>query len=417
LLGSFLRDHAGSNLIIFAMALPVILGCIGIAVDHGLVVRAKQVLQEAADAGALAGARELSLVDTRRENVSAVVQAVVDAYLQAHVATNLSTSSTVAAQVLDDPLRVEVSAASAMNLLFPREIHGLTVDSINAASTARVIGKPNICVLGLNPTAPGTISLEHNAWVTGQNCSVFSNSDHTLSIKSKNSARLEASFICTRGGKDGGPGHFTPDPMTDCPAFDDPLADRPEPMVGACNPAMPTTITSNTTLDPGTYCGLTIDKGARVTLTSGIYVFRDKPLIVTGGGSLIGNEVGLFFTGTAGYFTFDTLSTIELSAPTSGPMAGLLLFSSRTNASTKAPYSILSDDARTLVGTVYIPKGELRIDANKPIADKSAYTAIVADTMRLYGGPHLVLNTNYALTDVPVPEGIKGAGQPVALSK
>jgi len=399
------------------MALPVMLGCIGIAVDHGLVIRAKQVLQEAADAGALAGARELSLVDTRRENVSAVVQAVVDAYLQSHVATNLSTSSTVAAQVLDDPLRVEVSAASAMNLLFPREIHGLTVDSINAASTARVIGKPNICVLGLNPTAIGTISLEQNAWVTGQNCSVFSNSDSWQSIKSKNSARLEASFICTRGGKDGGPGNFAPDPMTDCPAFDDPLAGRPEPLVGTCNPVMPTTITSDTTLDPGTYCGLTIDKGARVTLRTGVYVFRDNPLIVTGGASLTGYEVGLFFTGTAGYFTFDTLSTIELSAPTTGPMAGLLLFGSRTNASTKGPYSILSDDARTLVGTIYIPKGELRIDANQPIADKSAYTAIVADTMRLYGGPHLVLNTNYSLTDVPVPEGIKGAGQPVALSK
>ena len=35
--------------------------------------------------------------------------------------------------------------------------------------------------------------------------------------------------------------------------------------------------------------------------------------------------------------------------------------------------------------------------------------------MTLYGGPNLVLNTNYDITDVPVPEGIRGAAQPVAL--
>ena len=50
-----------------------------------------------------------------------------------------------------------------------------------------------------------------------------------------------------------------------------------------------------------------------------------------------------------------------------------------------------------------------------PIADRSAYTAIVARMMTLYGGPNLVLNTNYDITDVPVPDGIRGAAQPVAL--
>jgi hypothetical protein len=59
----------------------------------------------------------------------------------------------------------------------------------------------------------------------------------------------------------------------------------------------------------------------------------------------------------------------------------------------------------------------LHIDANAPVADKSAYTAIVARMLTLYGGPHLVLNTNYEQTDVPVPDGIKGVGQPVQLAK
>lgn len=97
-------------------------------------------------------------------------------------------------------------------------------------------------------------------------------------------------------------------------------------------------------------------------------------------------------------------------------MAGLLVFVSRSQKDS-LQYKILSDDARVMVGTVYVPKGELIIDASNPIADQSAYTAVVADKMRLYGGPHLVLNTKYSDTDVPVPDGIRGAGQPVVLAR
>jgi hypothetical protein len=92
------------------------------------------------------------------------------------------------------------------------------------------------------------------------------------------------------------------------------------------------------------------------------------------------------------------------------------VFAARAQSS-GASFQILSNDARRLVGTIYVPNGEVRVDATSPIADQSAYTAIVANKLRLYGGPHLVLNTNYDQTDVPVPEGIKGAGQPIRLVK
>ena len=67
-------------------------------------------------------------------------------------------------------------------------------------------------------------------------------------------------------------------------------------------------------------------------------------------------------------------------------------------------------DFNTLAGVV-----RLHVDANSPIADKSAYTAIVARMLTLYGGPHLVLNSNYEQTDVPVPKGIRGAAQPASI--
>jgi hypothetical protein len=51
-------------------------------------------------------------------------------------------------------------------------------------------------------------------------------------------------------------------------------------------------------------------------------------------------------------------------------------------------HSILSDDARTLLGTIYMPRGRLIVDATKPIADRFAYTAMVVQQLTLYDGPN-----------------------------
>ncbi len=71
-------------------------------------------------------------------------------------------------------------------------------------------------------------------------------------------------------------------------------------------------------------------------------------------------------------------------------------------------HRISSTGARELVGTFYLPNSSLQIDAEGPVADKSAYTAIVARNLKLLKGPHLVLNTNYGATNVPVPRMIAG---------
>ncbi len=67
---------------------------------------------------------------------------------------------------------------------------------------------------------------------------------------------------------------------------------------------------------------------------------------------------------------------------------------------------IISNNARTMLGTIYLPAGRLVIDADKPVADQSAYTVVVAQQVNLYEGPNLYLNANYDATSVPVPKGV-----------
>jgi hypothetical protein len=79
-------------------------------------------------------------------------------------------------------------------------------------------------------------------------------------------------------------------------------------------------------------------------------------------------------------------------------------------------HKILSDNARTLLGTIYMPQGRLIIDASKPIADKSAYTVLVVRQIDLHAGPNLFLNSDYSATDVPVPKGVGPYGSNVMLT-
>ncbi len=411
-----LRNSSGSIFPVFAFVLPVVLGFSGAAIDYARAISQRSAMQFAVDAAAMAAAKEIAMTDSSRESLTAVAEMVVKAQMAMRDALAVDQKPRVSLEVLSDPIQVNVSANLDFEPSFGHAF-GVPVVVLGVTASARIVGRPNICVLALNPSVGGTLSLEHKARVTGDNCAVYSNSKHNMGVKSKNDALLEATFICSAGGVQNDGVNFNPFPLVDCPQFEDPLGDRPEPAVGACDPVKPTVITMNTTLLSGTYCGLEVKAGATVTLDGkggGVFVFKDKPLVIRNGGALIGLNAGLFFTGGSATFRFEMQSTIDLAAPTGGPLAGLLVFASRSKPPTGA-FEILSDNARRLIGTIYIPKGELIVDAEKPVADKSAYTAVVADTIRLFGGPHLVLHTDYGATDVPVPDGVKGVGQPVRL--
>ena len=130
--------------------------------------------------------------------------------------------------------------------------------------------------------------------------------------------------------------------------------------------------------------------------------------------SLSGVNVGFYLTGSAAIFTFAPNTTIDLTAPKDGDMAGLL-FMEASGISGNRLHRIESNDARQLLGTIYLPSSILQVDADAPVADQSAYTAIVVKRLWLQDGPTLVLNSDYSATDVPVPNAI--AGGRVVLTK
>lgn len=406
-------DSSGAFVVAIAMLAPVLVGLMGLAIDFGLATHRRATLQSAADAAALAGAKELSLSDSKRENVQAVVRSVVSAYVRdnsigAHVEPNVDT------KISGKPLKVEVNVAATTRSFFG-SLLGIRTFELEARAIAQIAGQPNICVLSLEPREPAAISLSLTAELNGRNCAVFSNSRSFSGLVVSGAARMTASTVCSAGGVVGN-GNIAPLPYSDCPQFEDPLAGRPEPKSSGCDYTATVILNQDRKLQPGVYClGLVIAGFSRVTFAPGIYVIKNGPMLVTLSSQIKGEGVGFFLQG-ASFFTFDPLTKVELSAPKDGPMAGLLFFGSRSQSKLLIN-TILSSNAQKMLGTLYLPNTSLVVESLARVGGESAYTAIVARRLVLLDNPHLVLNSNYGDTDVPVPAGIKGAGQPVMLVK
>jgi hypothetical protein len=291
---------------------------------------------------------------------------------------------------------------------------GTAGGQIEASASARYFGAANICVLGLSPSTISGVRLWNDARLTAMNCSVFSNTMASDALAVMDAASLMAKHICVTGGYDTASAKaVTPQPITDCPPLADPLAARPPPSFGDCDFHSLKVTSGTKTLLPGVYCGgLSVSGDASVTLDPGIYVIKDGPLMVTKTAKLHGVGTGFYFTGAFSTLWFDFGTTIDLEAPTEGALAGLLFFEDRAAKGIRI-HRIASNNARNLLGTIYLPVSILNIDSSAPVADQSAYTAIVTKSLQLQSGPDLVLNTDYDLTSVPVPEGIKGSGRVV----
>lgn len=398
----FLAAEQGGVVVLFGLGVALLLGVAGVALDFGTAVHLKARLQKAADAAAIAATQDLSVSTADRSRVSAAARSVVQAEL-GPVPADLSIEAEVNSAHTGVEVRLSQRHAASLSKILKPEGSQITV-----SATAVRGGTRKVCVLGLDPEVSQTVSLDAKARITAAECAVYSNSQHKDGVKSTSSAILKAQFICSSGGFAGSASNYSGERKTDCPRMPDPLSNRPAPPVGPCKGGKTEKLTIETdqVLGPGTYCGgIEIKKAAKVTLSEGIYVIRDGMLKVDETATLYGRNVGLYFTGKDASFDFLSSSTVNLGAPKDGPMAGILFFGDR-NAPGSREYKITSDNARTLLGTIYLPRGYFTVDASNPVADQSAYTAIIVRRLDLKAAPNLVLNASYHQTDVPVPQGL-----------
>ncbi len=392
----------------FAMAaailLPILAGITGGAMD--LYIHQFQVtsLQNSADSAVLAAVREASLKGWNTQTAKAVADNFLSTTLAGIGMGNAAYTSNVKVDAAKRRVTVTVEQDD-YGYFFLGYFKGTPQISVNA--TAQASGSTNVCVIGLEQVDSGTVLMTQQALMTAGSCAVYSNSTARDGLESGGNAIMTANLACSAGGYAGASKNYKTMPISDCPQINDPLASRLPPTFStSCNHKNYWVKSKSTvTLSPGVYCGgIDVGGNSAVVLKPGIYIIKDGPRDIYAGARFEGTGVGFYFTGKNAIFSAFGKSIVNLKAPASGSMAGLLMFQDRT--SDEADFVIKSQQARNLLGTIYLPNGNLIIDANNKIAEDSAYTAIVARRLQVGSSTDLVLNTDYSGTTVPVPDGI-----------
>ncbi len=407
------RCRSGNFAISFAILIPVLMGLTGAVVDFAVFQRQQANMQLAADSAALSAAKEMTISTWSPTLASAVAKSYVDGNLGG-IDPSSSSQYSVSTAVDKAAGKVKVNIDMDQYQYFVLG-YFLKSPQIHVSATASASGEAPVCVIGLEAVATRTIAINDSASIVAPACASYSNSIDPKGIEVKGGAVLQTAATCSAGGFSGGAGSLLPIPTADCPSLGDPLADRVQPVVGACDFASykaPQFAAS--TLNPGVYCdGMFIDNGANVLLKPGVYIIKGGTLSTKNGGTLKGPSVTLFFTGSDGHMIFDGTTTVSLSAPETGSTAGLLVMQDR--AMGLQDFEISSKNAAELLGTIYLPNGRFLVQAKNKIAESSAFTIIVARFIEISDKSKMYVNANYDLTKVPVPAGF-GPNAKVKLS-
>jgi hypothetical protein len=301
----------------------------------------------------------------------------------ATVTVNLPPSS---GPYLANPKYLEVFVAKPVATTFMRI---LSFNSVTV--TARAVGGATTspyCIVALDPAVAGALTLQGSATVSTPSCGVMVDSNNSQAMTVGNAACLTASRIDVVGNYTAGGCAPSPTPNTSADFIYDPFATLAAPAVGACQ-FNNTKVNKTDTLNPGVYCGGIdiVSSGHTITFNPGTYILNGGGLKVTGGNILRGTGVTFYNTATAGQSYSDISiqgnATLQLSAPTSGPMEGILFFQDRNFATTSiAGDQITGDSTSVMDGAIYVPAGKVTYTGN---SSATGYTAIVAKNIVFTG--------------------------------
>ena len=393
-LSRFWCDRRGNYAVITALLSPVLIGSAGLATEGGLWVYVHQSLQGAADSAALSSATLYGL------NISANLDNQAQSVVRTYGYTVGSSGTTVT--VHRPPATGAYSGNNkAIEVIVTTQKSRLlsSLFSTGAVTLAgRAVALPGAdgtgCVLALNLTASGDVTSKGTSSITLNQCSVFDDSNNSSALVNGGSATIDALSVNVAGQISGGSGITTSKGIfTGVSPIADPYANVVMPTPGSCD-YNNKTYKNTVTIDPGVYCnGIQLNAGAIVTMNPGVYFIDRGSLQMAGGATLQGTGVTIILTSSTGSNYADATinggATLAITAPTTGPLAGIAIFGDR-NMPTSTTFKFNGGDNQVIGGAVYVPHGTLQYAGGNNTSTNC--TQVIADNVTFVGNSLLKIN-------------------------
>lgn len=403
---AFLKDRKGTVAIMASLTLPVLVGGMALGTEASYWYLSQRKLQQASDLAAYAAATQLrsGRVADRMESAANTVAMRSGGREDEDILVVSHPPDTGA--YTDDAGAVEVTLSRSQDRFFSLIFDNDEID-ITARSVAAIEGGGDACLLTLDPTASGAVTVTGSSVVTFQDCDVATNSNAVDAFLMSGGA-VEMTTGCVNSV--GGAVTTANLNLTDClapreqaPVIEDPYADISQPEnSGTCSSSnvgkdkgatvvVPDEISSLGILQKR-YCGGLTIKGP-VLLAAGLYIIDGGTFRINAGTVLQGTGVTFFLTNGA-EVAFNGNATMNLSAPTEGPLSGILFFGDRADVG--VGHLINGTAASTLSGAFYTPSSDLDYRGN--FAGTNGCTQIVTRRISFSGNSSLTVDCTAAGT-------------------
>lgn len=420
------KSESGQALVFTALALVVLLGFAGLAIDMGTLRYQKRLQQSAADAAAIAGASNLGVggVTAGAQNAAATNGFTDTAGGQTSTCTaSGATIGTVCVQVNNPPASgphsgngnyVEVLVADVQPTYFMK-IFGTNSEAITARAVATNLsggaggGGGCIYTLGTPQKKIAGVGVSGSVILNAPTCGIADNGNLDANGGSQLSITAGSIGVAGTYNPPGSPNAtISPTPLTGMPYSGDPFANAySAPAVGAPNGSLSAPPNKTTTFTQGTYSSITLNNNSTSIFSSGVYVVDggsftiNGKATVCGGGTITatnpftcayGGGVTFYLTNGASLTTNGT-PTVQMYAPNSGTYEGLLFYEDPND--TQAA-SLSGDSSSFYQGAIYMPSAQLTFGGNASFNNGADYTIIVVDELQLSGNPDVNLKSNYS---------------------
>jgi hypothetical protein len=382
-------------MVLICVSIVAMMGMIGVVADFSFMQHQRNMMQTAADSAAMAGSEELSYGD---EVTAGKADAASNGYTDgaASVTVTMNNPPSTGPNAGNSGY-VEAIVSKPESTYFLRVL-GVTTMTVSARAVAYEGNGPN-CIYVLNPSASGAMSANGNVTVSS-GCGLLVDSSSSTGLSVVGNVSITAPSIGVVGGYSaGGSTSLTPTPKTGVVAATDPLSNVMAPTVGSCaHTNFSLNGNSGSSGSPyqlyaGTYCGgITVHGNAVLHFNAGTYVLAGGGMDISANTTMSGTGITFYnTTGTGGYgaISFNGNSQANFSAPTSGPLAGILFFQDRSIPTGSAGSTISGNSSSTFDGAIYFATTTVTFNGN---SSANGYSIVVANQLTLSGNASLGAN-------------------------
>ncbi len=363
----------GSVAIQIGILLVILIAMAGLGTEIPFLMYKHRLMQTAADSAALSAAEALSQgyptpISTEAYAVTAALGFTNGSGNVTVTVNNPPTSGSYTTN--SSAVEVIVSQPQTLKLA---GVLGVSQYNLTARSVALSgAGAGGYCILELDPVGVSQwggplagVGLWGGVTLTMTGCGMAVNAAGAEALTLQSGGTLNAPLVSIVGGLNNvwSTVNVTTLKTGQSPVLD-PYASVAMPSSTGCDHNNFWANPSQLTLSPGTYCnGMSFGGGYTWTMQPGIYYIKSGKFDVAGGASLNGTGVTIVLTTTDGGSSYATFSitngiNLTLSAPTTGPTAGILFFGDRNAPSSNTNY-LTGFTIFNATGAIYLPSQKL----------------------------------------------------------